>query len=241
MTRDSTLHTRGADAAARPRRAIGYGAIDFRWRVIDIVVASVLGVASALIFFAWNLAYEPVTTPFEILLPGSGSVFYGFWLFAGVLGGLVIRKPGAAIFTEVVAAVVSALLGAQWGGFLTIEAGLVQGLGAELVFLAFGYRYWRVLVAVLAGAVAGLAMAINDILFFYLAAGSLFQAVYVIGGITSGAVIAGLGSWLLMRALARTGALSRFAAGRTTRGPSASATPERAPVDGGNTTADAGD
>ena len=30
----------------------------------------------------------------------------------------------------------------------------------------------------------------------------------------SGVVVAGLGSWLVVRALARTGALSRFAAGR---------------------------
>lgn len=206
-TRDTTRPS--ADAATPRRRA------DRRWRVIDIVVASVLGVASALVFFAWNLAYEPVTTPFELLLPGSGSVFYGLWLFAAVLGGLVIRKPGAAIFTEVVAAVVSALLGAKWGGFQTIEAGLVQGLGAELVFLAFGYSYWRLITAVVAGAAAGLAMAVNDIVFYWMAAGPLFQTVYLIGGITSGAVIAGAGSWFLMRALARTGVLSRFAAGRT--------------------------
>ena len=34
----------------------------------------------------------------------------------------------------------------------------------------------------------------------------------------SGLIVAGLGSWLLVRALARTGALSRFAAGREARG-----------------------
>ena len=102
-----------------------------RWRVVDIVVASVLGVASALVFFAWNQLYAPATAPLEALVPGSQALLYGIWLFAGVLGGLVIRKPGAALFTELVAAVVSALMGAQWGGFATIEAGLVQGLGAE--------------------------------------------------------------------------------------------------------------
>ena len=41
-----------------------------------------------------------------------------------------------------------------------------------------------------------------------------FMVVYAICFAISGAVIAGLGSWLLMRALAATGALSRFAAGR---------------------------
>lgn len=188
--------------------------INFRWRVVDIVVASVLGVAASLIFFAWNQLYTPVTAPFEALLPGSQALFYGVWLFAGVLGGLIIRKPGAALYTEVVAATVSALLGAQWGGFLTIEAGLVQGLGAELVFLAFLYSSWRIGVVVLAGAGAGAAMAVNDLLLFFPGADTAFQAIYAVSAIVSGAVIAGLGSWFLAGALRKTGVLTRFASGR---------------------------
>ena len=70
--------------------------IDPRWRVFDIVVSSVLGVVSALVFFAWNQVYAPVTAPLESLQPGSQALLSGIWLFAGVLGGLVIRKPGTA-------------------------------------------------------------------------------------------------------------------------------------------------
>lgn len=192
--------------------------INPRWRVVDIVVASVLGVASALVFFAWNQLYAPATAPLEALLPGAQALLYGIWLFAGVLGGLVIRKPGAALFTELVAAIVSALMGAQWGGFATIEAGLVQGLGAEIIFLLFLYHRWNVVVAMLAGAAAGLAMAINDIVGYYLASGAAFQAVYTVSGVVSGAVIAGLGSWFIVRGLAKTGALGRFASGRVAAG-----------------------
>jgi energy-coupling factor transport system substrate-specific component len=188
--------------------------INAHWRVVDIVVASVLGVAGALIFFAWNQIYGPITKPFEIALPGSQALLYGVWLFAGVLGGLVIRKPGAALFTELVAAVVSALLGAQWG-FLTIESGVVQGLGAELVFLLFLYANWRLGVALLAGAATGLAMAINDLILWYAGSAPAFAVAYTVGAIISGTVIAGLGSWFIVRGLAKTGALSRFASGRT--------------------------
>ena len=70
----------------------------------------------------------------------------GVWLIAGVVGALVIRKPGAALFVETVAAIVSALLGAQWG-VITIVYGVVQGLAVELVFAAFLYRRWRLAVA----------------------------------------------------------------------------------------------
>ena len=191
----------------------------FAWRVVDIVVASAIGVAAGLVFFAWNLIYSPLTAPLEAALPGLQALVYGVWLFAGVLGGLIIRKPGAAVFVEIVAATVSALLGAQWA-FLTLEAGLVQGLGAELVFLLFFYSNWRAIVAILAGAVSGLAMAINDLILWYPGARVEFALIYGVSAIVSGGVIAGLGSWALARGLARTGALNRFAAGReiTARG-----------------------
>ena len=109
---------------------------------------------------------------------------------------------------------ISALVGNQWGGPLTIVSGLVQGLGAEIVFLVFLYGVWRLPVAMLAGAGAGLACGINDRILWYPGADTLFTTVYISATTVSGAVIAGLGGWFIARALARTGALSRFAAGR---------------------------
>jgi len=66
----------------------------------------------------------------------------------------------------------------------------------------------------LAGAGAGLAAALSEFVIYYVGVEPAFMVVYAICFAISGAVIAGLGSWLLMRALAATGALSRFAAGR---------------------------
>ena len=186
----------------------------YRWRVVDIVVASVLGVAAGFVFLAWNLGYQVPGSVLEAALPGLQGLVNGVWLFAGVLGGLIIRKPGAAVFTELVAAVVSALAGNQWGSFLTFEAGIVQGLGAELVLLAFLYRRWSAPVAVLAGAGAGLFGAVNDLVLWYPGSGAAFATIYLVSSIVSGAVLAGGVSWVLARAIARTGALSRFAAGR---------------------------
>ncbi len=45
-------------------------------------------------------------------------------------------------------------------------SGLIQGLGAELVFAAFRYRRWNLPVALLAGTVAGLFGGINDAFIF---------------------------------------------------------------------------
>lgn len=188
-----------------------------RWRVVDIVVASVIGVAVGVVFWAWGVVWGPISAPIEALLPGLQAAPAALWLVAGVLGALVIRKPGAALYTELVAAIVSALIGSQWGGLLTIEAGLVQGLGAELVFAIFLYRNWRLPVVLLAGAGAGLAMAVNDLVLWYAGAAPTFTIVYTISAVVGGALIAGGLSWLAVRGLARAGALDRFAAGRELR------------------------
>ena len=188
-----------------------------RWRVVDIVVASVIGVAVGVVFWAWGVVWGPISAPIEALLPGLQAAPAALWLVAGVLGALVIRKPGAALYTELVAAIVSALIGSQWGGLLTIEAGLVQGLGAELVFAIYLYRNWRLPVVLLAGAGAGLAMAVNDLVLWYAGAAPTFAVVYTISAVVGGALIAGGLSWLAVRGLARAGALDRFAAGRELR------------------------
>ena len=95
-----------------------------------------------------------------------------------------------------------------------LESGLVQGLATEIVFLAFLYKVWTLPVAMLSGAAAGLAAGLNDLVFWYSAADGLFKTVYVAAAVVSGAVLAGLLAWLLTKALARTGALNRFASGR---------------------------
>ena len=188
-----------------------------QWRIVDIVVASVIGVASGLIFLFWNIGYLGPSALLSSLLPGLQGLLDGPWLFAGVLGALIIRKPGAAIYTEVLAAVVSALIGNVWGGFLTLEAGLIQGLGAELIFLAFRYRVWTLPVAVLAGIGAALAGGINNLVLWYSGADLAFTIVYLVSTAISGALIAGALPWVLVRGLARTGALDRFASGRAVR------------------------
>jgi energy-coupling factor transport system substrate-specific component len=191
----------------------GLSNVVWRWRVVDIVVASVIAVACSVVFLLWNVGYEAPSALLKPLLPGLQGLLAGPWLVAGVLGGLIIRKPGAALYTELVAAVISALVGNQWGP-LTIVSGIVQGLGAEIVFLVFAYAVWRLPVAILAGAGAGLACGINDRILWYAGADTTFTIVYIVSTTISGAVIAGAGSWFVARGLAATGALNRFASGR---------------------------
>ncbi|GHC93769.1 ABC transporter permease [Nocardiopsis terrae] len=178
------------------------------WRTVDIVVAAVIGVAVGVVFWLWNIVWS-VTTPLFVAFPPGQAVVYGMWLISGVLGGLIIRKPGAALLTSVAAASVSAVLGTQWG-IMVILDGTLQGLLPELVFLAFAYRRWNMGVAVLAAAVAGVSPAIRDNIAYNVTWPLHYQVTYGVIVVISAAVIAGVGARLLTTALARSGALAPF-------------------------------
>ncbi|MDJ0318456.1 ECF transporter S component [Arthrobacter antibioticus] len=178
------------------------------WRVVDIVVLSVLGVAVGVIFWLWSAGYGLISA-LSIAFPPAGALYGGGWLIAGILGGLVIRKPGAALYCELIAAAVEGLLGTHFG-FTILISGLVQGLGAELGFALFRYRKFNLPVAALAGVLAGLAMGVNGAFIYNVAWAIEWKLVYVLFSMISGALIAGLVPWLAVRGLARTGALANL-------------------------------
>jgi energy-coupling factor transport system substrate-specific component len=184
-----------------------------RWRTIDIVIASVIAVAFGVIFWAWGTVWS-ITEGAFAFFPPAQTVIYGVWLVPAVLGALIIRKPGASLYTEAVAATVSALLGSQWGAD-TIVQGLIQGLGAELAFAILLYRNFKLPAAVLAGALTGVSAASYDFVKYTVGMDMWsYRIPYAVITVISGAVVAGAGSWALVRALAPTGVLDRFEAGR---------------------------
>ena len=191
--------------------------VSLRWRVIDIVTAAVLGVACGLIFVAWNPVGGAAFDVFGKFLPGLSGLVTGIWLLGGTLGGYVIRKPGAALFVELLAATVSMGLGSQWA-IGALYSGIAQGLGAEIVFAAFVYRRFNVWVVSAAGAMAFAAEWCLELFTEgNLAKEVSFNVVYLVSGVASGIVLAGLLAWALTNALAKTGALDRFASGRGAR------------------------
>jgi energy-coupling factor transport system substrate-specific component len=182
------------------------------WRTVDIVVASSIAAAFGVIFWAWGQLWNTAQPAFTGFPPAQGFM-YGVWLLPGVLGALIIRKPGAAIYTELVASVISAFLGTAWG-LQVVLYGLVEGAAPELVFAFLLYRSWKLPAALAAGAVAGVAAALLDLAFYYTDWSGGWQLSYTLLLVASSLVVAGAGSWLLVRALAKTGVLAPFASGR---------------------------
>ncbi len=114
---------------------------DTRWRTRDIIIAAIIGVAFGVVFWAWGVVWNgPLAVLSTLALPVR-DLGYAVWLMPAVLAPLIIRKPGAAIFAEMVAAGLSALLGTVWGPEVLL-AGFVQGAAAEVVFGFTLYRSW---------------------------------------------------------------------------------------------------
>lgn len=187
-----------------------------RWRTVDLLTVAFLGAAFGIAYWGWGLLYQGPSTALGNLFPPLAAFLYAPWLMAGVVGGLVVRRPGAALLCEVIAAVVEMLPGSQWG-FSTLVSGILQGLGAELAFLILGYGSFGVLAAMFAGALAAPVEAIYELYTYYPDWSFGYQVVYVVSFAVGGAVLAGLGGWLITKALARAGALGAFPPGQEER------------------------
>ena len=101
---------------------------NYKWRVVDIVVAAIIAVASGVIFWGWDIVCSAPLALFEGVTPGFEGLLNGFWLFAGPLAAIIVRKPGAALFAETLAAFLELTLGNQWGVGGSLIVGIIQGL-----------------------------------------------------------------------------------------------------------------
>lgn len=184
--------------------------LDTRWRTRDIVVGAVLGVTFGVVFWAWGLAWN-VFEPLNAIFPVARDLLYAVWLMPAVLAPLVIRKPGAALFAEMVAAGVSALLGSAWG-VDTLLSGFAQGAAAELVFAFTLYRFWGFPVVAVAAVASAAAAWIHDWVLYYPEIALELQVARGIAMGVSAVVIVAAGSIALVRSLRRAGVLEGFPA-----------------------------
>jgi len=198
-----------ATAASRPVPASASPA--WRWRTRDIVVAAIIGVVFGVVFQVWNAIWAATGGVFTFFPPAQ-NLFYGIWLVPAVLAPLIVRKPGAALFAELVAAGLSAVIGSQFGPD-AILSGLVQGGAAELVFLVTLYRMWSFPVLAAASIASAAAAWVHDWIIWYPTNAVDFQIWVGICMAISAVVITAGGSLMLVRSLRQAGALKGFPAG----------------------------
>jgi energy-coupling factor transport system substrate-specific component len=180
----------------------------YAWTLREILIAAVLGAVFAVLYLAWVQVWLVAQAAFGAI---AMDVMMGFWFIVAIIAAAIIRKPGAAILCETLAAGIEILLGSP-AGLMLLVSGTIQGAGAEAVFAATRWRNYSLPVLMLAGVGSAVfSFAYTWVLFDY---GSLAPALLLIMFVVrclSGALLGGLMGHLVTEALYRTGVLSGLA------------------------------
>jgi len=178
------------------------------WTLKETLIVTVLGAVFAVLYLAWVQVWLIAQAVFGSL---TMDVVMGFWFLASIVAAAIIRKPGVAFASEVLASGVELLLGSP-GGLILLLSGAIQGAGAEAVFATTRWRNYSLPVLMAAGVGAAIfSFAYTWIRFNY---GALEPGVLVAMFALRCASGALLGGWLghvIVEALYRTGALSGLA------------------------------
>jgi energy-coupling factor transport system substrate-specific component len=175
--------------------------------IFEIVLTLVLSVALGVAFWGWTFIYE-LAKPF-LKVAGLSYLVAGFWILASIMLPNIVRKPGIAIIASLMAAFIESLL-THWG-MMSLIWGLVQGLGAEIIFFIFAYRKWNVVVLAFAAALSSLLSYTLDYYIYDYSALSLgFNLLQLASFILSSIILAGVLSYVLGNRLVRLGILDQF-------------------------------
>ena len=109
------------------------------WKLKDVLLIAICAVLFGVVYlgctYVGGILYG-ILTPFGMASLGY-EPFYGIYFMAGAFGVYVMRKPGAGLIAELLAAVLECLFGNYFGPII-ILSGLVQGF--ELIVALKGYK-----------------------------------------------------------------------------------------------------
>lgn len=179
------------------------------YTIFEMVFICVSSVALGVAFWGWTFAYEITKPAFKLV--GLNYLAAGFWIFASVFIPLIVRRPFVAIVASVIAAGVEGVI-THWGA-MALVWGLVQGLGAEMVFASTGYRKWSLPLVVFAAMMSATASFILDYFYYgYSQLATQLQMTQYLSFVVSAAVLAGFLSYVLVARLKKLNLLHRFLA-----------------------------
>ena len=125
----------------------------FKWKLHEVIFVAMLCIVFGVVYLAGvYLAsfLSTVLTPFG-LAPLANEIVFGVWFMASTLAAYILQKPGVAIVSEVLAALIEVLMGNMYGP-MVIVAGIIQGAGGEIVFAGWKYKRFDALTMNLAAA-----------------------------------------------------------------------------------------
>lgn len=176
---------------------------------MDIVLMAMLAAANAVM----TVYLSPVNQALNSIGgPVLTSTITGLYMIYGLLAYYIIRKPGTAVITYSIGAVVQSFMGTAYGIVSCFAAAACYMVIAELIFAMFKYRNWGWPVMLLAGgAMVPIWFFVAAQMYGYTKWGMNILLIALVVRTLSGVVLCGLLTKLLGDALARSGLLRRFA------------------------------
>ncbi|HEX8227818.1 MAG TPA: ECF transporter S component [Chloroflexia bacterium] len=189
------------------------------WQTRDILLLALVAAAFGPLFVQWQAVYTGFGGFLLQLGVGAGwnDIAQGFWFLPAILVPYIIRRPGAALFAETLAAAVSVLAGSPYGIIGAAVGGLVQGMGAEVIFMLWGWRRYDWLTLSLAGAASAITGFVYYWPIYYAALDATLLAITATAFVIGVLLLAVIPGKLLGDALLATGVLDRFQIGRDRR------------------------
>ncbi|PIC76774.1 thiamine ABC transporter permease [Sporosarcina sp. P19] len=167
----------------------------------DLLITIMIGVVFGVLMKFWDDLYTVV----KPIMPVARQLLYGMWFMVGPFAFLLLRKPGTAFIASLAGASLSAFAG---HGIEVLMYGFAQGLAAELLFAAFRYRRYSILIAGLAGIASCLASFGLDLIYGYAALETWALIVKYGLRTISAFIFTGIFAVFIVRALEATGVTS---------------------------------
>lgn len=188
------------------------------WKLKDVIMIAIVSILFGVVFLGATYAggfLSGLLTPAGLTSLGY-EPFYGIYFMAAAFAAYVIRKPGAGIIAEMLAAIIECLLGNYFGPII-ILSGLVQGIGFEIIIALFRYKKYDLKTMCLASCVCS---AVTLVYNLFISGYSqiavpvllLMLAVRLVSSVIFTAVI----TKLLADKLAKAGVLNGYAIGQNT-------------------------
>ncbi|ACV21807.1 ECF transporter S component [Slackia heliotrinireducens] len=177
------------------------------WKTKEIVTVAMVGAVIGVLFTLMDFAYMPLSAVLGVVFM---EITFGFYMLSPLVPMYIVRKPGAAVFGALVAALVNILLGSPYGIQL-ILANLLEGIAVEIGFFVVTKYKGTLANFAVSGILGALFVFARDFIVFYAMAFQSFMVPLLIVRILSAIFIGYLLTKLIVMALNKTGVTKSFA------------------------------
>ena len=190
---------------------------NYSWKLRDIIMVAMLCVVFGVIYLGgvYVASFLGAVLAPAGLAPLGNEIVFGVWFMVSTLAACILQKPGVAVISEILAALIEVLMGNMYGP-MVIVSGIIQGAGAEIVFALHGYKKYDM--RTMCFAAAG-CCATSFVWSFFrsgygLLAPGLLAAMFLIR-LTGSVLLSGVLCRLMGDGLAKTGLLKGYALGKS--------------------------